>query len=790
MSLSYVTEERTAIPSKILSDPYMKSEIEQIDHNYTRHQTLTGWTRSQSGVCKVANWGGTKMVWLNPKSSSSTVDLKRTFNMTSDSEGWYRVYIKVRRGPTNVGRVQLNVNNIFVDDYQAYYSEYHWKFVDFGLVYLNSGSNPFKITLDKNIGVGTFFLYKVVKHDSDLIQDYEHKLDIKSLQFTQNSVTELNTIEMVLALKDSYYEEDSPSRFCFDGYTNAITLWMGEDRKSAKSMFGGYITGLTDSYSDDSGYTLTINGADRLLDFYREPVYNNFEVNTHVKSDDTKLFPYVYKHTIEETIRYLAETQEEGINTSGIDSPTVFYWNMGSAKQFNALPVTGFTKVWDKKIGHPAPGLRLGVSKKANVDASVILWDDVDNPFDANVDNILAFNYFYSSHGARYPTQFNIAIDMMRDVDSVPKTYYITFNGKSGKPNIIAHIKPMYNGKWNTAKIDLRNAFDNTAPGEEYNITGIRLEDTFNSTQVKNRSHTAIWLDNFTVYDDVRNVRANIDSEGSYTFEYFQKLCEAGDYAMWVDYGNERRDDVLVLASNYDDIAEISALPSNIIEIDDVEYNMRDYDVRNVVRRMYHPTVKTKKKVAHILKNKPSKKKFKVIYVKTKSGKKVKRYEYFTYKDQKVKLNRTETDALTSSYMRYRRWEHFEDMTDTTKEADAEHNAITFLNEHNEAPYSFSITMRGTTLLNPNQYLLVEEDQRRLTGLHKIKAITHNYDASGNATDKWQTQIDLGMPSKRFRNLVLNMKRNINNLYGKSRHITYTNDQLNDLGDTSPGAFI
>ena len=452
------------------------------------------------------------------------------------------------------------------------------------------------------------------------------------------------------------------------------------------------------------------------------------------------------------------------------------------------MPVSGYTKVWDKKARSPNPCLRLGVGKKTG-SASVTLFDSPENPFDANINNILSFDYMYSSKSAKYPTEMHFAIDMYKEGETPDDavTYNILFNSKEGSGNVIGKITPVYNGKWNTVKFNLSDAFDSYVPSAEYNITKIRVFDTISSAQVKNRLRSAIWLDNFTVYDDLRNVKASTDQEGAYPFEIIQKLCEESEYNLWVDYGDSRRDDILVLKSDYDDVSEIMALPSNITEIGDVEYNMYGHDVRNSAKMMYHPTVNKTKKVAHVVKRKPSKKKYKKIYVKE-NGKTVQKYEYYTYTKEKVKLNVDEDEEATSSYIRYRGWRHFEDLTEVTKETDAHRNALVFLNEHNTAPYGFSITMRGTTQLYPNQYLLVSADRRRLSGLHKIKAITHNYDKS--SADKWQTQIDLGTPSKRFRNLVLNMKRNINRLDNKSKGIVYTADQLSGLGVTSPGAFI
>lgn len=792
MSLNYVTEERRVIPARVLSDPYVRAEIEQIDHNYTKYIAFNSWGRDNPITYK--KWNGYYCVQIK---NLSTPSLTLNNDINIGAEGWYRIMIRMIRSPNYEGKylnlyMGTGTSKIRIDKpVSGYYPEHHWKLVDFGLVYLNAGKVHFELDIDSPISVGHMFLYKVNKHDSVNMHDYSKKLDIQTLQFTQNSVAELNNIEMVTALKDSYYDEDSPSRFIFDGYTNSISVFMGEDNRSAAPMFGGYITGITDSYSEDSGYTMTIKGADRLLDFYREPLYVNMEINTKVKADDSKIFPYVYKHNVPETIRYIAETAEEGIKTNGVESPYSFYLNFASKKEFANLQVTGYTKQRDLKNGNPKPGLRLGVGKRTG-SASLTIFDRPEDPFDANIDNILSFHYMYSPHTAKYPTQFHFAIDMFKDGEDISNvvTYYVTFNSKTGHKNIIGSIKPVYNGKWQCGKIDLRAAFDSFAPSSEYNITGIRLVDTLNATQVKNRLHSAIWLDNITVYDESKNLKALIDSEGSYPFEYFQKICDATDYSLWVDYGAERRDDVLVLASNYDDVGEIQALPSNIISIGDIEYDMYEYNVRNFARRIYHPTVKTKKQVAHILKNKPSKKKYKVVYVKTKSGKSVKRYEYFTYKDEKVKLNRSDSDMLKSSFMRYRRWEDFKDLTDTTKKVDAQTDAQTFLNSQNEAPYSFTLTMRGTTLLKPNQYLFVEEDKRRLTGLHKIASITHNYDATGNSSEKWQTQIDLGLPSRRFRQLLRNMKRDINRLDGKSRNVTFTVLQSESLGDTSPGAFL
>ena len=791
MSLNYVTHERTVFPANILSDPYMRTEIEQIDHKYTIYQQFTSWARSAS--CSSGTWNGYTYVQL-PSKGASNVDL--TKNISVPVDGWYRIYVQLVRAPTYGGFVRLyerddtpdhnNQWNMIDEPHYANYPDQHWKMVDFGLTYLHAGLKNFKLNVDRPIAVGSIFIYKVNKHDSYNITDYSHKLDIQSLQFTQNSVNELNTLEMPVTLKEDYYDEDSPSRFIFDGYTNAITVWMGEKRNTAKAMFGGYITGLTDSYGSDSGNVLTIKATDRMLDFYREPLYLNLELNTGITKDSNKIFPFVQKQTIYEAIRYIGETSEEGINCSGLEAPSVFYWNFSTQEQVNSLSTVRYTKYLDKKLGNPKPCLRLGVGKYTGR-ATATLFDSEDVPFDANVHNIFSFNYMYSSKSKKYPTELHFEFDMYRDGEDNITTYTVAFNSKEGANNVIGTIAPVYNGKWNVGKIDLRSAFDSYAPSSAYYVTAIRIVDNVSSTQVKNRLNSAIWLDNITVYDDGQNVKYSSDQEGVYPFEYMQGLCEDAEYSMWVDYGNSRREDILVLRSNYRALDDIIAMSSNIIEIGDVEYDMYNSNVRNFARRIYHPTVDKTKKTEHIVKDKPSKKKYKKIYVKS-GNKTVAKYEYDTYKKVKAKVNLSENDRIASSYLRYRRWEDYQDLTDTTKEVDAHSDATVFLNEHNEAPYGFSLTIRGTTQLNPNQYLLVESDKRRLTGVHPIKAITHNYDST--QTDKWKTQIDLGIPSRRFRNLVLNMKKNINRVDNKRKGLNYTAQQLKDLGVASPGAFL
>jgi len=772
MSLNYVTSERTVIPTQVYSDPYMRAEIEQIDHNYNQFHSLKGWKRQYP--CTAALWDGYTLTTLNPKSAYSSVNLTRTFTITS--EGWYHIYFHVKRGPTHRGKARLYINDELIDEpYEAYHTIYHWKLVDFGLVYLNTGKNYFKINIDKNVGVGQFFLYKIVKHDSNNITDYARKLDIQSLKFTQNSVNEFNTLSMPVTLKEEYYDDESPSRFVFDGLTNRITLWMGQEYKDATAMFGGPIVSLKDS---EDGI-LTIGAVDSLFDLYREPVYRNFEVNTSVKTDDSKLFPYSHKHNIFEVIRYLAETNEEGFDCSGLEYPQVFYWDFGDKKEFDRLQVSGYTKKWDQKNGHPKPGLRLGVGKRAGL-AKVILWDNPEEPFDANIHNIFAFNYMYSPKSAKYATEMHFAIDMYREGETAADavTYHILFNSKEGSTNVIGKFNPTFNGKWNTGKFNIRDAFDKYAPSSAYYVTGVRIEDSLSTTQVKNRANSGIWLDNITCYDEDRNIKTTIDQEASYTFDIFQRICEDNDFSLYVDYGNTRREDVLVLRSNYDDVAEIQAMPSNIIKIGEVSYDMKSHDVRNFAKRMYHPTVTEKKKVAHVVKNKPSKKKYQVKYV-TENGKKVKEYVYYTYKDEKVKKNLSDLDYVLSSYGRYRKWENFKDLTDVTKKVDAETDATKYLNEHNIAPYGFTLTLNGTTLLKPNQYMLVDEDKRHLSGVYPIKSMIHNY-----KNNEWTQDIDLGIASKRFRRIVFNMRRNLGLLNNRYAHTTYTSNQINDLSST------
>lgn len=783
MGSNYVSRKREVIPSKIFSNPFMRVEIEQVEHQYTQIQTFQSWTRNHN--CTTGWWNAGRYVTLNIKDANSSVDL--TQKIVVEVEGWYHIYTRVRRGPTNVGKLRLYINNDLIDEpYDCYYNSQHWKMVDFGLVYLNAGVNNFKVNADKNVWLGTFFLYKINKHDSKKLTKYGEKLDIQSLKFSQNGVSELNYLDMPITLKDKYYDEDSPSRFIFDGYSDSITLWMGENKRSTKPMFGGWLVGL-----DDTEDILTMKACDSLLAYYREVMLMNFAINTGVQSDTTKAFPFVSKPTVHETLRYISESSEEGINSSGLDYPYGFYWSFGTQKQFNIFQLTGqYTKLWDKKSGNPKPCLRLGVYKKPG-NAVAVIFESKINPCNAANDNILSFQYMFSKKVAKRATEFNIEIDMFTEGQTSDDiiTYTITFNGKKNANNIIANITPAYDGVWHTPKVDLKAAFGKYVPSENYYITGVRLVDYVSTEQVKNRNSTAIWLDNICLYDDIVNFNAKIDMEGKTAFEFMQKICTDSNCNLWVDYGNTRREDVLMMKPDNDETAPINAVPSNIISIGNVSYNLKDHNVRNNVQRMYH--LKGKKKVSVTVKNKPTKYKYykKWVVGKTKTGKPKYNYAYYKYQD----VEKNELDGAignSESYKRYRGWENFENLTEVTREIDAERDAQIFLEEHAIAPQTFSMKMEGTSLFQPDQYLFIDYPRRRLTGLYKIKSLVHEYNPKGTNGYKWSLDVGIGLPSTKFNNYLKTMKSEINNLNDKDKRSFYNLSQTATLAGSSPGAFV
>ncbi len=113
------------------------------------------------------------------------------------------------------------------------------------------------------------------------------KLEISDGTFTQNSVNEINTMNLNMAFKEDYYDPNNEmSGLCFD-YTDSVTLYLGENVNDTKVMFGGYLTGLHVNFKDEENPKMTIDFQDRLLDMQREPLYNKFDIALAARTSTT-----------------------------------------------------------------------------------------------------------------------------------------------------------------------------------------------------------------------------------------------------------------------------------------------------------------------------------------------------------------------------------------------------------------------------------------------------------------------------------------------------------------------
>jgi hypothetical protein len=87
-----------------------------------------------------------------------------------------------------------------------------------------------------------------------------------------------------------------------------------------------------------------------------------------------------------------------------------------------------------------------------------------------------------------------------------------------------------------------------------------------------------------------------------------------------------------------------------------------------------------------------------------------------------------------------------------------------------------------------NKLTFSKLDTNHLSGTHKIKAIIHKVDFTTNP--KYTTQIDLGAPSERFKNFMIQFNKRMKYITGKDQRNMYNYRSNRNLNITSPGAFI
>ena len=169
-------------------------------------------------------------------------------------------------------------------------------------------------------------------------------------------------------------------------------------------------------------------------------------------------------------------------------------------------------------------------------------------------------------------------------------------------------------------------------------------------------------------------------------------------------------------------------------------------------------------------------------------------YSYRNYhytkkvKKKDVEMTGTTTQKNTDSILRYGVWEDYDDLSDVSSKTESQKDCNRHVEQNCYGYISFTIRVKGTTLLEPDQYLTTKLDTSYLSGTHAIKSIIHTIDFTSSPT--YTTQIDLGAPSNRFRQYIKEFNKRILYLSQRDNRNMYEKRAAKAIGTISPGAFV
>lgn len=739
-------------PAAYTEHPYVLAEIWARDPSNIYRFMCSEWDRSDSQIFERKYLGATLVGLEGHRTSLTKATLTTT--RTINKEGLYWVLIRCTKFPTTEGAktVALSIDDKEIGRISTQSAEgEYYKFLDFGYVQLTSGSHDFEIELDGlNTWVDHLLMYRLDYYSSESSTS-KYSLDWKSIEFTENSMGELNSCEMVLPLREQWNDPNlniySRKVFEFGDIFN-ITVGSSTNWGDAKVKFGGYVLGVDEN---DEGTELTINGIDRMVDLYRKPVYANYAIGVAPSGGDNCTFPVIQFGSGLEAIRHISETCEYGPLNYGIIYPYTLNLNFKNPSDYGQVVASGFTKTYS-----PGSGLRLGYDK-LNVDACGVtpetecvltLWDSPDNPFDAAIDETLCLKYMASGESCGTPTrvQFNIEVTMYRAGESVAneQTYTILFTGKAGASNIIDQGTPVLNGIEQLLKLNLKSAFDKYAPSTEYNVTKIELVDVVTSTQIAKRQNSTIQIIGLTAYDSDVNTKMELTQETSYPYENVTSILEEMKYVGWVDYGRRRATDILMIAPEMNEAASVEAVDGvNVLSVTDKSYAPYD-TIRN--RQLLH-------------------------------------YHYKEGDTDKTGVAMVENSDSVARYGPGA-WESYEDKTEINNQVDADKEASRFVQENSYALTSFTLVIRGTSLLNPSQYIVSKLMKDYLVGNYSTKTATHTIDEKG-----YITKVSVNRPGSYYEEIMGKLEKKMKDAGIVNSRSMYSQTALNNMGFISIGAF-
>lgn len=723
------------------SNPYVKVRVDTTDKTWHHHSHFQNWTASTTVNNNLTDQNE---AWTGLYRAGCASNANYTKTITLPEDGAYRVEIMTRRGPTWNGTLQFydgtkQIGNTILSTSTMDQLKQRVQF----RTYFKAGSHDFKVAITKSCGIAWIMIFKldVWEGGNQHIHDSNHRrLDVQGGDFTQNTVSDSNLLNLDLIMKDEFYDDNNPRSHLHFDFNDHITLYLGSNLSDARAMFGGYITDA--KLSDDNG-TLSLGCQDRLLDFMRKPVYKNFKLGSPSVDTASDTTPFTQFADAYSMIRALAQCPEYPIATYLVPYDYGFKQTFSTEDAYNSITSSVFRTEWDTKQGKPAPSLKIGLGDDTGA-GEVVLYQD-DEGYDAYNYNHLNMGYYAGGAGSRYPLQFNIEIDMFKAGQTVDDavTHTIHFNGPSVTSNLLTSVTPQLNGIWQNMTLDLRALFNGKAPSSQYNVSRVALVGPVTETMLTSRRCSTIWIDSILAYRDIVSTASHASQDVKTPFTELQDLCNACNLSAYIQYGDTRNDDILVVQPNHNTTIEESIEEGrNLLEINNWEYNPLDDGLVN------------------------------------------QRYCTYNINDNKYGSTYKEDHDSVLWYGAYQTFEHLDDVN-TQAKADA--NARNTIIEGAWKKSGSTVLIQGCKILQPGQYALSQIGTRHISGLQTIKAIKHEFKFNEGAY--YNTTVDLNRATDILNQDAYLLKKDIRNSGNRHNTQRYTDNQLNGTAKAGFGSY-
>jgi len=130
-------------------------------------------------------------------------------------------------------------------------------------------------------------------------------------------------------------------------------------------------------------------------------------------------------------------------------------------------------------------------------------------------------------------------------------------------------------------------------------------------------------------------------------------------------------------------------------------------------------------------------------------------------------------------------WEDYEDATEINNQTDADIETKRHVEQNSYPLASFTIILKGTSLLNPAQYMVSKLAGHSLSGNYSTKTVTHSI----TREEGYISRVSVNRPGSYYNQVMGKLEKNLKTYLGINSRMMYNRATLNNMGFISVGAF-